>query len=121
MCNEVGDEVIEMGYFVYEFVVGIVNQCSLKSENKKALNRFVKEHKELFSKSREQVNGYITYVMFYDGSKEGWEESEKANELRERFIELLDRISHAQIYHVRNPEDSCPVLNFIDAGGSGGD
>lgn len=34
-------------------------------------------------------NGYATYMMIPDGSKEGWETSDVANSLRDAFVSLL--------------------------------
>jgi len=101
-----------MGTFRTTFVVGIVNEYQTKTSQGKALDNFVKANKNLFTKSKPLVNGFITYVMFYDGSKEGWEESEKADELREEFIRLLDAIQYSEIYYIDRPEDKQATLSF---------
>lgn len=36
------------------------------------------------------INSYTTIVLVPDGSKEGWEQSDRGNELRESFIKELD-------------------------------
>lgn len=35
------------------------------------------------------VNGYISFCVFTDGSKEGWPDSDKGDEQRKAFIEYL--------------------------------
>lgn len=39
--------------------------------------------------TRSSTNGFLTFVVVPDGSKEGWEESDRGNERRARFIEWL--------------------------------
>lgn len=36
------------------------------------------------------VNGYYTFAIFPDGSKEGWSESEAGNAMRATFLRYLD-------------------------------
>lgn len=36
------------------------------------------------------VNGWTSFYIAPDGSKEGWEESDQGNEMRETFIKWLD-------------------------------
>lgn len=36
------------------------------------------------------VNGYCSFFVAPDGSKEGWEDSAKGDEARNRFVEWLD-------------------------------
>lgn len=44
---------------------------------------------QLFLVGRGWVNGSRTIVLIPDGSKEGWAESDRGNDLRKRFIERL--------------------------------
>lgn len=44
---------------------------------------------DCFIRSRPTVNGYQTFVMFPDGSKGGWPESETGDLLRDEFVERL--------------------------------
>ena len=48
----------------------------------------------LFLFSNEVTNGYITVVLVPDGSKEGWEESDDGDDLRERFIKKLEQANY---------------------------
>ena len=98
-----------MGTFKPEFVIGVV----LVSERSDDLDRFVAEHPRLFTKSGELVNGYINYVMFWDGSKEGWDESNEADRLRETFIELLKKIEYTRIYHIEHHEGVAPSMSWM--------
>ena len=105
-----------MGYFITEFVVGIVDELDDNKEERWNLDKFLKQrgNKRFFAKSERQNNGTFTYVMFYDGSKEGWETSNKANALREQFIALLRAICYTKIYHVKHPEDQeKPTMEYI--------
>ena len=43
----------------------------------------------LFVRGGSLVNGHETFVVLPDGSKEGWDESDKGDALRQRFIERL--------------------------------
>ncbi len=57
---------------------------------------------KLFFKCPTHSNSYITYFMNWDGSKEGWESSEKGISLRESFIQLLlDIDDNIEILHIK--------------------
>ena len=55
---------------------------------RKKMNQFVKKYPYWFVKSNVLTNSTINYVMFWDGSKEGWDTSNKADKLRKKFIEI---------------------------------
>ena len=97
-----------MGTFKPEFVIGIVIYDPDKTKD---LDRFVEEHSRLFTKSEELTNGFVNYVMFWDGSKEWWNASNEADRLREIFIELLKQVGGTTIYHIEDYEDSDPTVS----------
>ncbi len=43
----------------------------------------------LFVFSESQINGYSTIILVPDGSKEGWDDSDKGDSLRGKFIARL--------------------------------
>lgn len=91
--------IIQKEYLIVElWGKGVGNADKLK-----ALDRYIKglkpEYRELFFKNETQTNGYITYFMSWDGSKEGWDVSERANSIRNHFIVLAKKLD-AKIYHV---------------------
>ena len=74
-------------------------------ENTKKIDQFIaklpKDFKELFFKIETHTNAYITYFMAWDGSKEGWDTSEKANDIREQFIKIvLESYKSPTILHI---------------------
>ena len=42
---------------------------------------------DIIVRSGPHVNGYTTYLFAYDGSKEGWDASDEADALRQRFVD----------------------------------
>lgn len=107
-----------MGYQKEEFVCAIVlpplENETTAIEAFDILNRLVDESyidhgdgtsTRTFARSGTMVNGYVNYVMFWDGSKEGWGESEQGDKLRSHFIELLSQIPFSHIYHVARADD----------------
>jgi len=98
-----------LGLYKPEFVIGLVfSQWATKE-----LNEFVEKHSDLFFKFKEGVNGEVTYVMGWDGSKEGWGISNKTDELRNQFIKLLKEVPASRIYHIEHTEDESPILRYM--------
>jgi len=98
-----------LGLYKPEFVIGLVfSQWATKE-----LNEFVEKHPDLFFKFPEGLNGDVTYVMGWDGSKEGWDASNEADELRNKFIQLLKDVPYSKIYHIEHPEEETPILRFM--------
>jgi len=98
-----------MGYFKKEIVNAIVFEYDDNKEALKELNQFVTANKDLFFKTDKMTNGYITYSMAWDGSKEWWDESDRCDELRSNFIRLLKK-SNAEIYHMIKHECEEPMI-----------
>jgi hypothetical protein len=61
-----------------------------------AINREWGE-RDIITRSGPHVNGYLTWVFNYDGSKEGWTDSERADDLRLKFMQ-------AAVEHLRWPD-----------------
>jgi hypothetical protein len=66
---------------------------------RKKLNQFVKKYPYWFSKSKVLTNSTINYVMFWDGSKEGWDTSNRADKIRKKFIETALK-GDEYVYHI---------------------
>jgi hypothetical protein len=79
-----------------------------------ALDNFVKKHNIYFHKSEKMTNGYITYIMFFDGSKEGWTESNKCDALRLKFLRLISKLSYGSVYIIEHYENEGPKFNYIN-------
>ena len=47
--------------------------------------------KPLFIRGDSKMNNYKTIILLPDGSKEGWEDSLKGDELREKFIHQIKK------------------------------
>ncbi len=47
---------------------------------------------ELFHYANSLVNCYYTVILTPDGSKEGWDDSDRGDELRDRFVEQLGTV-----------------------------
>ena len=65
------------------------------------------EHKSLITCLESSVNTYTTFVLGPDGSKEGWPESDQADELRARLIKRLSLDDY---------EDGSSPWNFVEVG-----
>ena len=98
-----------MGWFNKETVIGIAydDRDMKDSRNREpldAIELFITSSKHpLFAVIPAIRNGYITYVMAWDGSKEGWDASDEANKIREEFILKLQD-ANAKIYHIEDSD-----------------
>lgn len=84
-----------MGYIRHDIVVAVVPSYSKdakeigKSFRKMKRNWPTDLPKLLFGPS-EGINGYKTYFFGPDGSKEGWESSDRADALRNQFMGIMN-------------------------------
>jgi len=94
-----------MGTFQSDYL--IVEIWDTQGKVEKKADSFIKKIKDkqfrsLFHKFQGLTNGVLVYFMSYDGSKEGWDTSEKANKLRNKFVDLInENTSGAYIYHLK--------------------
>ena len=88
---------------LYEQMV-IVTTYDWGSNDRRELDQFISEHPDLFTKSGVLTNSTINYMMFWDGSKEGWSDSDRGDELRAEFIRLCKKLYMAEIYEINNHE-----------------
>lgn len=98
-----------MGYIKKQWL--IVNFFDFKDEKKsiKKVNNFIKKlgnKKRFFYKNTKKTNGYITFFMDWDGSKEGWNTSNDFDKIRESFINLIKKIApESKIIHICDDEN----------------
>lgn len=68
-----------------------------------------KKASEIFSQvapvTPETVNGYVSFLVAPDGSKEGWDHSDKGDEARETFIKYLES---------KRYEDGSTSLDYVE-------
>lgn len=97
------------GYFMNEFVIGVINDCYHNEVAK--LDKFMESNSDLIVKKNALSNGYINYIMIWDGSKEGWDTSKRADQVREKFISLL-KSTKSDWYTIQDGEDyEKPITN----------
>ena len=69
-----------------------------------AVDNFIKKANrgnKIFYKGKQQTNGYISYWMDWDGSKEGWNASNKYDRLRLEFISICkEKLEMATIIRI---------------------
>ena len=89
-----------MGTLQQDFVNAVITEYDEDKKQIDELNKFVAEHDDICVKLDSKANGYVNYFMGWDGSKEGWETSDKYDIIREQFIKLIKAIRYSKIYHV---------------------
>ena len=81
-----------MGYIRHHaIIVTSADQAALKRAHAKALEIF----KDIASFISEFVNGYASFLIAPDGSKEGWEHSDQGDAARDTFITWLEQWRNA--------------------------
>jgi len=90
-----------MGYIKKQWILALIVG---QSEGRQELDKFIQENTKFFTKSQEMTNGYTNYVMYWDGSKEGWDSSNMGDVIRGKFIRLLNGVEGATIYEITDDE-----------------
>lgn len=90
----------------------ICTTYDFECNDRRKLDSLVEHHPHLFAKSGSLINSTISYIMFWDGSKEGWDESIHGDDLRACFLSLCKELYLAKIYEINNHEhfDNHPEL-----------
>lgn len=78
-----------MGYIRPEMTIALCHHKEAAKKITEWIKTLEKEDRKLFSNSGSVVNDYWTFVMWWDGSKEGWDSSNHADEIKDKFISFL--------------------------------
>lgn len=91
-----------MGYMRHHAIV-------VSDYDKRNLEKLQAQAKEIFPSVSEilysEVNGYGSFFIPTDGSKEGWPESEEGDERRNKFVEILKASEYPQWVEVQYGDD----------------
>ena len=101
-----------MGYFRHQAVVVVMNDFDDTQKN--AIEAFSTLQEEMGALDQEVpnppccivgpvtgINGYYSWAFLPDGSKEGWNPSDTADDFRERFIEIAQSSEHASVVELQ--------------------
>ena len=97
-----------MGVLYRQMVICITYDWD--SNERKELDKLVEENPGFFAKSPSLINSVMSYVMFWDGSKEGWDISDDGDKLRKQFIKLIKNLESAELYEINDHEENEPKL-----------
>lgn len=62
------------------------------------------------------TNGYYSFFIAPDGSKEGWDTSDKGDKVRDKFEEWLKKFGKCRWVHINFPEDDYYYISDSDRG-----
>ncbi len=97
-----------MGTINHNAIIATTWQKDLMDKAKKWIESLNEEECGLFVfNDNVFANSYSTIAMTTDGSKEGWEESNRGDKLRKKFIELLESKKY---------EDGSSGWSYIEVG-----
>jgi hypothetical protein len=80
-----------MGMINHNVVIATGWQESDFEEITTWINQLKEKDQKLFTVSQKQINGYFTIYCGPDGSKEGWDDSNRGDDIREKFIFKLNK------------------------------
>ena len=78
-----------MGYIKHEAVLATTWDDANVAELRKKLAEWSQEDQARVLIGPSTMNGYVTVILVPDGSKEGWDESDKWDVLRAHFLSFL--------------------------------
>ncbi len=95
-----------MGYMCHHAIVVTGRDWGDSTPLKDAYKKAV----EIFGKSVTEIlptvtNGYASFMVGPDGSKEGWEESDTGNARRDEFVLFLDETGYCKWAEVQYGDD----------------
>ncbi len=79
-----------MGQIEHKAVVATLHLTEDVEKVDKWIESRRSSHRQLFAKLPSWANGYVTYCLAPDGSKEGWPTSKDGDRLRDSFINFLE-------------------------------
>lgn len=63
------------------------------------------------------TNGYVVYFVSWDGSKEGWSNSDAGDTIREKFVSYVQsHFDHPDIIHLQHGGDDATRILFETGG-----
>ena len=89
-----------MGTLQQDFINAFISDFDKNDKRIDELNKFVEEHKDICVRLPSVANGYVNYFMGWDGSKEGWDTSDRYDVIRKQFIKLLMAVDYSKVYQV---------------------
>ncbi len=90
-----------MGTFQSDYLIVEFATEDGTKEVDKWINRRRGIYKTLFSKFVHLRNFGVSYIMWYDGSKEWWLCSDKADELRDEFVKIVKKAGACDVLHIQ--------------------
>ena len=88
-----------MGTFKEKYLIISVYDWTKEKKVEEDIDNYIlkigKEYRGLFGKFHSVTNGFLTYFMSWDGSKEGWDTQIKASKIREAFIDFVKKVASA--------------------------
>lgn len=80
-------------------------------------NKVPKKFQNLFHKTVTCVNGECNYYVSWDGSKEGWSDSDRGGKIKEQFVDFVKDVKpHVHVLVVKGRGDNLddPVVKQFD-------
>ena len=103
-----------MGYIRHHsIVVTTFDDDSIKEAHQKAKNLF--GHVSEIVKS--SINGYMSFFIAPDGSKEGWPDSDTGDKLRKEFIDWIEEgeesryLDYVEVFY-GDDNGNCMIVNY---------
>jgi hypothetical protein len=90
-----------MGTIAHDAVVAVTWDPEAYAKIQAFITTVPTPFNQLFACRRTVFNAYFCVVMMLDGSKQGWEESDKGDAIRAEFIALCRSVGHVEAVHVR--------------------
>ena len=98
-----------MGYHKHHAII-ITGFLSNRNQELQAIHDFALEIGCSISPiSEEVINGFQSFVVYPDGSKDGWTSSNEGDERRDKLVELL-RMGHIETFYVGGSYDWVEIM-----------
>jgi len=96
-----------MGVMNHNVVIATTWSADRAKELQKWIDGLSNHERKLIVRTGSWANGYCTFIVAPDGSKEGWDTSDEGDALRERFIARLS---------TDNYEDDSSPWSWVEVG-----
>ena len=78
-----------MGFFRHDAIILTGDRQGIEEAHKRAFDLFAESAIHISEITQVGINGTCSFLIPPDGSKEGWEDSDEGDQLREEFITQL--------------------------------